>query len=187
MENAKEAGKDILAGAVGGAVQCLLGHPLDTVKIRMQTQSAQHPKYSNTLNCFSKIIREEGFMALYRGIQSPLFGLTFFSALQFFSYATCKKVVRELTGGGDEPFTLTQCVIAGYLSGSIECLYSTPIDLLKIQLQSNNQYKGFFDCARVIAKKRGVFPGYYQGFKAMLLRDGPGSALYFGSYGEIQH
>lgn len=49
--------KDFIAGSVGGVAQCLSGHPLDTLKVRLQTQP---DKYKGTLDCTKKTIADEG-------------------------------------------------------------------------------------------------------------------------------
>lgn len=43
--------------------------PLDTIKARMQFQNGSHQKaYKNGFNVFTCVIKEEGFLALYRGL-----------------------------------------------------------------------------------------------------------------------
>ncbi len=38
-------GKDIVAGTCGGISVTLVGHPFDTLKVRLQTQSQAKPLY----------------------------------------------------------------------------------------------------------------------------------------------
>ena len=38
--------KDVFAGTCGGITVTLLGHPFDTVKVLLQTQSSKNPVYS---------------------------------------------------------------------------------------------------------------------------------------------
>ena len=69
-----------------------------------------------------------------------------------------------------------------------------PIDMFKSQIQvqilsqktasvgastATQQYKNVFDCARVIASEHGI-RGIYQGLSAVLLRNIPANAIYFG-------
>ena len=37
--------KDVFAGTCGGISVTLVGHPFDTIKVRLQTQSATNPMY----------------------------------------------------------------------------------------------------------------------------------------------
>ncbi|CAK7315559.1 Mitochondrial basic amino acids transporter [Vulpes lagopus] len=47
-------------GCVAGV---LVGHPFDTVKVRLQVQSAEKPQYRGTLHCFQSIIKQESVSA----------------------------------------------------------------------------------------------------------------------------
>ena len=64
--------KDILSGTVGGIAQIIVGHPLDTIKVRLQTQCATIPVYNGTLDCTKKIFASEGLLGLYSGATAPL-------------------------------------------------------------------------------------------------------------------
>ncbi|CAB4034576.1 mitochondrial basic amino acids transporter-like [Paramuricea clavata] len=48
---------DFFAGSIGGVAGVIVGHPFDTVKVRLQTQPSS--SYSGMIQCFSKIVREE--------------------------------------------------------------------------------------------------------------------------------
>ncbi|GAB1294701.1 Mitochondrial carnitine/acylcarnitine carrier protein [Apodemus speciosus] len=56
--------KNLLAGGFGGVCLVFVGHPLDTVKVRLQTQPpslpGQPPMYSGTFDCFRKTLIREG-------------------------------------------------------------------------------------------------------------------------------
>ncbi|KAM3585875.1 hypothetical protein VKS41_002416 [Umbelopsis sp. WA50703] len=51
--------QDIVAGTVGGWAQVVVGHPFDTIKVRMQTQP-NPPIYNNAVDCFRSLVKEEG-------------------------------------------------------------------------------------------------------------------------------
>ncbi|KFO21323.1 Mitochondrial carnitine/acylcarnitine carrier protein CACL [Fukomys damarensis] len=42
-----------------GVAGVLVGHPFDTVKVRLQVQSVEKPQYRGTLHCFQSIVRQE--------------------------------------------------------------------------------------------------------------------------------
>ena len=49
------------------AAQVLVGHPLDTIKVRIQTMElvpGQPPPYTGMVDCASKIVKKEGVSAL---------------------------------------------------------------------------------------------------------------------------
>ncbi|PGH27579.1 hypothetical protein AJ80_00821 [Polytolypa hystricis UAMH7299] len=63
--------KDLSAGAAGGIAQVLLGQPFDIVKVRLQTTT----QYSSALDCATKILKNEGPLAFYKGTLTPLIGI----------------------------------------------------------------------------------------------------------------
>ncbi len=54
---------NLIAGGVGGVCIVLVGHPLDTIKVRLQTQPkvgpGESPLFSGTLDCALKTVRNE--------------------------------------------------------------------------------------------------------------------------------
>mmetsp|Transcript_7534 Transcript_7534/g.10603 ORF Transcript_7534/g.10603 Transcript_7534/m.10603 type:complete len:295 (+) Transcript_7534:65-949(+) len=55
-----------LAGALAGASSVIVTMPQDTVKSRMQSEGGKL-KYSSTLDCFQKILKNEGFAFFFSG------------------------------------------------------------------------------------------------------------------------
>ena len=50
-----------------GAAGIAVGFPLDTVKVRIQTQDiSKGVKYKSTFGCLATIIREEGVSVIYK-------------------------------------------------------------------------------------------------------------------------
>ena len=47
---------------------CLTGHPFDTIKVRLQTQSVHNPMYNGVADCFFKTIKLEGVGGFYKGV-----------------------------------------------------------------------------------------------------------------------
>ena len=59
-----------IAGTVGGLISVIVGHPLDTIKVRLQAMEilAQKRKFSGTLDCIMQTVRKEGAVALFKGL-----------------------------------------------------------------------------------------------------------------------
>lgn len=63
--------KGFMAGIVSGATKLVIGHPFDTLKIRMQTDGIS--KFNGSLiTCFHSTIKKEGVRALYKGATPPV-------------------------------------------------------------------------------------------------------------------
>lgn len=60
------------AGSASGITKCLVGHPFDTIKVRLQT--ATTARFAGPLDCFTQTMRNEGFKGFYKGVTPPLVG-----------------------------------------------------------------------------------------------------------------
>lgn len=180
--------KNFIAGGVGGVCLVLSGQPLDTIKVRLQTQNVkpgETPVYTGTLDCARKTIQAEGIRGLYKGMTTPLVGITPIYAICFLGFGIGKKLQ---TKDPEQELTLPQIWNAGMLAGVFTTVIMAPGERIKclLQIQSgdpkNAKYKGAADCAKQLYKEEGLFRGLYRGTGATLLRDVPASAAYFMGY-----
>lgn len=68
----REAQLGLFTGSIYGATHTLTGHPLDTVKSKMQIQKGFADLSS--INVIKIIWQKEGFVGFYRGCVPPLWG-----------------------------------------------------------------------------------------------------------------
>uniref|UniRef100_K3WFF5 Mitochondrial carrier protein n=1 Tax=Globisporangium ultimum (strain ATCC 200006 / CBS 805.95 / DAOM BR144) TaxID=431595 RepID=K3WFF5_GLOUD len=97
-----------VCGSIAGAIAQTVAYPFDTVKKRLQTQvivdAALHVQtptagtkyYRGMCDCFQKVIRDEGLMALYRGTVPNLARIVPYAAVMFSTYEMTKKSLRLL-------------------------------------------------------------------------------------------
>jgi len=73
----------------------LLSYPLDTIRRRMMMTSGKHAgKYKNSIDCGTRVLREEGVSALYKGAGSNILrGLA--GALVLVGFDYCKNYYLE--------------------------------------------------------------------------------------------
>lgn len=71
-----KASNDYIAGVAAGVATVLIGHPFDTIKVKLQTQrrNAQASQYRNGVHCLMQIVRGEGKILLSNPAQNLLFG-----------------------------------------------------------------------------------------------------------------
>ncbi|XP_060684481.1 mitochondrial basic amino acids transporter [Hemiscyllium ocellatum] len=173
---------DFVAGCLGGVAGVLVGHPFDTVKVRLQVQNSNQPRYRGTVHCFRSIIRQESIFGLYKGIGSPMMGLTFINAIVF---GVQGNTMRYL--GKDTP--LNQ-FLAGAAAGGIQCVICCPMELAKTRMQlqgmgeyqvKSKVYKNSLDCLIRIYKKQGIC-GINKGMVTTIFREIPAFGFYFLTY-----
>ncbi|KAG1122472.1 hypothetical protein G6F42_011448 [Rhizopus arrhizus] len=183
--------QDLIAGTIGGWAQVAVGHPPDTIKVRLQTQPTP-PIYSGAMDCVRKLIKEEGPKGLYRGVMSPLAGIGFCNAVMFMANGWSRRMLQN----GDEKRVLSifEIGVAGSMAGSVMAFLNCPIELLKVKLQTQDPsgfinangkhepaYKGVIDCGVRTVRTQG-FSGIYRGMGVTLMRDTPSYFAYFVGY-----
>ncbi len=91
--------KSFWAGGFGGMCTVATGHPLDTIKVRLQTMPhvgpGETPLYSGTFDCARKTVTKEGFRGLYKGMFAPLAGVTPMFAVCFFGFNLGKEMFAK--------------------------------------------------------------------------------------------
>lgn len=78
------SGLTFVVGAFSGIVTVYTTMPLDTVKTRMQSLNAS--QYTSTLNCFSRIFKEEGLKTFWKGTTPRLGRLILSGGIVFTIY-----------------------------------------------------------------------------------------------------
>nr|XP_023693311.1 mitochondrial carnitine/acylcarnitine carrier protein-like isoform X3 [Paramormyrops kingsleyae] len=179
--------KNLVAGGVGGACLLLAGHPLDTIKVCLQTQPrgtcSQNVMYRGTYDCFLKTVSREGLLGLYKGMAAPLAGVTPMMAISFFGFSLGKQLQQP---DPNNPLTHTQIYLAGMLAGTFTTVIVAPGERIKclLQVQSSagkRKYTGPVDCVIQLFKERGI-RSIYKGTMLTLIRDVPSTGLYFLTY-----
>ena len=168
---------DYFAGCVGGGAGIVVGYPLDTVKVHMQTQDYKNPKYKGSWHCFRTLLANESVVGLYRGISSPMAGVAVVNAIVFGVYGEIQKHIPN-------PHSLPSHFVAGALAGIAQSPICSPMELAKTRMQlqvSNNPVSGPIQCLRDIYKRKG-YRGLFKGLGMTLLRDAPSFGTYFLTY-----
>ncbi|CAI4797115.1 BCN_G0053820.mRNA.1.CDS.1 [Saccharomyces cerevisiae] len=90
---------DLIAGAIGGTVGCLLNTPFDVVKSRIQRSSGPLRKYNWSLPSVLLVYREEGFKALYKGFAPKVMRLAPGGGLLLVVFTNVMDFFREVKYG----------------------------------------------------------------------------------------
>ncbi|KAF9040536.1 mitochondrial carrier [Panaeolus papilionaceus] len=165
------------AGMGSGLTKVAVGHGFDTVKTRMQC--APSGTYRGAIDVLTKIVRNEGIFALYKGATPPAVGWAaidsvLLGSLHNYRLFLHRSGMTEVTSSGVSRLTLPAHGIAGLLAGWTSALIATPVELLKVKLQlqsqrsaADRQFKGPFDCIRQIYRVQGPL-GLWSGFTGSL-------------------
>ena len=127
-----DVAKDLTAGTVGGAAQLIVGHPFDTIKVKLQSQPAplpgQAPKYAGAVDAVKQTLSAEGPRGLYKGMGAPLATVAAFNAVLFAVRGQMEGLLRSQPGA---PLTVNQQVVAGAGAGVAVSFLACPTELIK--------------------------------------------------------
>ncbi|KAI5949160.1 AGC1 [Candida theae] len=176
-------------GSIAGCIGATAVYPIDLVKTRMQAQKHK-ALYDNSLDCFKKILRKEGFKGLYSGLAAQLVGVAPEKAIKL----TVNDLVRKIGTQEDGSITMNWEILAGMSAGACQVIFTNPLEIVKIRLQMQGNTKNLSQPGEIpikhmtasqIVRQLGL-RGLYKGASACLLRDVPFSAIYFPTYANLK-
>ncbi|KAF8728183.1 hypothetical protein HU200_018770 [Digitaria exilis] len=134
-----DVAKDLTAGTVGGAAQLVVGHPFDTIKVKLQSQPSpppgQPPRYAGAVDAVRQTLATEGPRGLYKGMGAPLATVAAFNAVLFTVRGQMEAVLRSDPGA---PLSVAQQVVAGAGAGFAVSFLACPTELIKCRLQAQS-------------------------------------------------
>jgi solute carrier family 25 folate transporter 32 len=183
----------LLSGCEAGVATCLLTNPIWLIKVRMQLQLAEAEKslvaegaararpYRSVADAARTIVREEGFLALYRGLV-PALCLVSHGALQFVFYEKLKALA---TGGGRRELSGAAPLAIGAAAKVLASTATYPWQVVKSRIQQRQvgdvRYDSMLQSASRIWKNEGV-RGFYKGIAPNTMRIAPAAAVTFWVY-----
>eukprot|EP01094_Clydonella_sp_ATCC50884_P001472 TRINITY_DN11094_c0_g1_i1.p1 TRINITY_DN11094_c0_g1~~TRINITY_DN11094_c0_g1_i1.p1 ORF type:complete len:288 (-),score=23.18 TRINITY_DN11094_c0_g1_i1:8-871(-) len=179
--NTRKNATDLVGGMVGGMAQAVTGHPLETIKARLQAQGKQRV-YSGAWHCCTDTVKNEGVRGLYRGLSPPLAMAGMLNAVIFGVNGFMKRLIHK---DPTTPIPFAKVILAAEMTAPVYCAVLTPVEVLKVKLQVQTKgkelYKGPIDCVRKVVANEGI-TGMYRGFLATLSMRFVGLPFYFGTY-----
>ncbi|XP_069014600.1 solute carrier family 25 member 47-A [Embiotoca jacksoni] len=183
---------DFVSGSFAGACGVAVGYPLDTVKVRIQTQK----QFTGIYHCVVSTFSKEGVHGFFKGMSLPIATVFMTSSVVFGTYRNCLQCLSQARGAGSGPNTKLEVFLSGLAGGIAQISVMSPGDIVKVRLQCQTEskrrggnmpkpkYHGPVHCLLSIIKEEG-FMGLYRGALPLMLRDGPSYATYFLTYATI--
>uniref|UniRef100_A0A7E4VYN3 Mitochondrial carrier protein n=1 Tax=Panagrellus redivivus TaxID=6233 RepID=A0A7E4VYN3_PANRE len=175
--------QDFVAGWIAGGSGLLLGHPLDTVKARIQTMSG----YNGIIDCFIKTFKNESLLGFYKGMFAPFISVGLLNSLLFSGYGLTLKWLHpnEKNIEHRKGLPMSEILIATVIGSAFQMVPAIPVELIKTKLQVQldggpspaKHYNGPIDCARKLYHQSGI-RALYQGGSVMAYRDMIGNLFY---------
>eukprot|EP00536_Pseudo-nitzschia_multiseries_P018166 jgi/Psemu1/227989/e_gw1.2210.3.1 len=202
---------DLVAGGIAGTAGIVVGHPFDTIKVRLQQQhrhqpqprQPSRPKSSASKRSLAATKTSSGtaqtslYRGLFRGIGAPLATAALVNANIFCVYGSASRFWDRHHSTADEE-TVQKQLFCGAASGFCTSLLVCPIELVKVQLQTQTLQKpgdvaatsvsvvskanSSWSLAKQIVRSGHGFRGLYRGLTATMLRQTPSLTVYFPTY-----
>ncbi|GFY50686.1 mitochondrial dicarboxylate carrier [Trichonephila inaurata madagascariensis] len=159
MEKAQEAkrlSRWYFGGLAGAGAACVT-HPLDLLKVHLQTQ--QEGKLS-VIKLTGKIIRQQGVFALYNGLSASILRQLTYSTTRFGIY----EVVKQNISAPDENLPFYKKILLAAGAGACGGLVGTPADMVNVRMQNDiklpfeqrRNYKHALDGLLQVYRREGV-------------------------------
>ncbi|KAK3328019.1 mitochondrial carrier domain-containing protein [Cercophora scortea] len=173
--------KGFVAGVFSGIAKLSVGHPFDTIKVRLQTSTSS--QFSGPLQCVTQTLRNEGIAGLYKGASPPLVGWMFMDSVMLGSLTMYRRLLRDNLFNPpwhplhdpSIPLPSHGHGLAGVLAGFTVSFIAAPVEHIKARLQtqyaarkSERLYSGPIDCLKKVYGHHGI-QGVYHGLGATLL------------------
>lgn len=159
--------------------------PMDMVKQRLQLSSSP---YKGVLDCVTRVLREEGFKAFYASYRTTVLMNAPFTAVHFATYEAAKRGLMEVSPDSADDNRVVVHATAGAAAGALAALLTTPLDVVKTQLQCQgicgcDRYSSgsIRDVLRTIVKKDG-YRGLMRGWIPRMLFHAPAAAICWSTY-----
>ena len=186
----------MIAASCGSAAGNIIGHPIDSLKVRMQVSGTKH----NAFRMIYSIVKNEGLLVFFRGFFPPTFMKSITWSMFFTMNGYIVSVLTEkernrlelIHGSPQEKVVLPiwkLSMVAG-LCGMALTPFQGPAEFIKVQLQTDKnlggikgsrKFNGMFDCIKQAWKHNSL----YRGTIATTLRMAPSWASYIFIYDHI--
>lgn len=178
--------QSIVTGMMSGMTEACVVVSFELVKVRMQ-DAASAGRYSGTMDCVLKIMKEEGPLAFFRGLEATLWRHAAWNGGYFGVIHGVKEQLKSMHTLTEKQTTLSantvlmDNLIAGTIGGTVGTILNTPFDVAKTRIQNSSAVGGAspqytLTVLKQIARNEGL-SALYKGFLPKVLRLGPGGGI----------
>lgn len=131
VDKSKRVGRWYFGGMASACAACCT-HPLDLLKVQLQTQQGEKVKATTLV---IRILKNDGITGLYNGLTASLLRQLTYSLTRFAIYDTAKKqLVKD-----NQPMPFYQKVLLAGFAGASGGVVGTPADLVNVRMQNDNK------------------------------------------------
>jgi solute carrier family 25 protein 34/35 len=178
--------------AAAGSAACLVSHPIETAKTRLQLQRelgaarADSVAYRGVAHALATIARSEGAAGLWRGLSAGVAFQVAMNGVRLGAYPVLAAALVERAGAS----AVVSALAAGAVAGAAGAVAGAPFFLVKVRLQAQSAHfrplethahASPWAALRDVARADGV-AGLWRGTGAGVARVAVGSAAQLATY-----
>jgi len=145
-------------GGSSSSLAACVTHPLDLIKVRLQTQQHGAAK-KNMVQMFSHVVKTDGYAGLYKGLSASLLRQLTYSTVRFGIYEKLKEGISQRR----KP-SLPQLIAISSTAGFFGGIAGNPADVLNVRMQHDRslppekqrRYKHAIDGLMRMTREEGV-------------------------------
>lgn len=183
---------DFLIGGFSAAVSKTAVAPIERVKLLLQVQDASQSikpedRYTGIGDCFTRVLREQGLAAFWRGNLANVIRYFPTQALNFAFKDYYKKIFNPYDPKKQPGMFFVGNCASGGAAGATSLCVVYPLDFARTRLAADvgsggdREFTGLVDCLRKIFMKDGP-QGLYRGFGISVVGIIAYRAAYFGMF-----
>ncbi|KAK9675938.1 hypothetical protein RND81_11G042800 [Saponaria officinalis] len=173
-QNQESLQKKMIVASLSAMVAETSTFPIDIIKTRLQLTNSS----SNSFKVAYNIVKNQGFLGLYKGLTPALIRHLFYTPFRIVGYEQFRNFV--VVSDDNSGFSLFSKALVGGFSGVFAQVVASPADLVKVRLQADGflvsrglqpRYSGPVDALNKIIRAegvrglwRGVFPNVQRAF-----------------------
>ena len=170
----------------------VVASPADLIKVRMQADSRLlsqgiQPRYTGITDAFTKIIRAEGFLGLWKGVVPNAQRAFLVNIGELTCYDQAKHFIIRKQICDDNLYAHTLASVASGLSATT---LSCPADVVKTRMMNQGKegkalYRSSYDCLVKTVRHEGI-RALWKGFLPTWARLGPWQFVFWVSYEKLR-
>jgi len=157
-----------VAGAAGGIIAMTATYPLIFISTRAAVETKNETK--SVYRTILDIIKREGVLGLYSGLDSSLLGIAVTNGVYYYFYERSRGIILRSRAGGKGLSTL-ESILAGMIAGSATTILSNPIWVVQTSQAVRTMAQNGSDQSKPAIKKL----GFVETVKNIIKKDGIGA------------
>lgn len=179
-----------VAGSMAGMTECSVNTPFEVVKVQMQAKE-NLGRYKGVVHCATSLVRTEGPLALYKGLESQLWRNAVWNGVYFGMIGWIKTSLFPAPKDAPKSTKIGYDFVAGVMGGTLATIANTPFDVVKSRMQNQlkvtgqaPKYQYTVPSLVSVASEEGI-AAVYKGIGPRLVRLGPGGGIMLVAFNGI--